>query len=415
MMRYIRSGLWISLIAVLAAGSLAAQEVRQRIDVQSYAIDATINPDTQSLTAVAKVQFTAVDGNITSLLFELNNALSVSRVVNSAGQQLSATRSAQDYSIRVNFSQPLTKGSAETLTFTYDGRLTGQEDSPVSGIKFAAIQNHYAYLLYPARWFPVNEYTVDRFTADLRVTVPSRFKVVASGNGTTEAAAGDRTTYAFRYALSSFPGSIAVVEEAGQRVASQGVTTEFYFRGASRSMAGAYGEEFAKAMVYLTSIFGEPHQKNLTVVETEDGTPNGYAAPGIVFLSTRTIAKQVNLRVVANQVARQWWTMLVSPESRNHIWLTNGMARYAEILYLAHINGPLGHGHRDQGHLHRGTDGGESAAPSGRPAGGLLARILGRHRQQGRRRDEHAAGHPGRPEVLPAHPELPPATSLGNR
>lgn len=340
MVRNIRSGLGIGLIVLAAAGAVAAQDQRDRIDVSNYVIDAAVNPDTQSLTAVVKVQFSALEDNVSSLNFEMNNALNVSRVTDQAGRQIPASRSAQDFTVRVNLPEPLPKGKSEILTFTYDGRLTGQEESPVPGIKFAVIQNHYAYLMYPGRWFPVNGYTVDRFSADMRITVPSRFKVLASGNASTEAAAGEKTTYIYRYALSSFPGSIAVVEEAGQQVPSQGVTTEFYFRGASRSMAAAYGEEFAKTMVYLTSIFGEPAQRNLTVVETEDGTPNGYGAPGLVFLSTRTIAKQVNQRVVANQVARQWWTVLVSPESRNHIWLTNGMARYAEILYLAHVNGP---------------------------------------------------------------------------
>ena len=68
---------------------------------------------------------------------------------------------------------------------------------------------------------------------------------------------------------------------------------------------------------------------NLTVVETEAGTPNGYSAPGIVFLSPRAIGKQVNPRLIANQVARQWWGALVSPATRNHMWLTNGAARYS--------------------------------------------------------------------------------------
>lgn len=340
MVRNLRSGLGIGLIALLAAAPAIAQERRDRIDVQNYVIDAAIDPDTQSLTAVAKVQFVALDDSVSSPVFEMNNALNVSRITNESGQQIPASRSAQDFTIRLSLPQPLPKGKPATLTFTYDGRLTGQEESPVPGIKFGAIQNHYAYLMYPARWFPVNDYTVDRFSAEMRITVPSQFKVLASGNGSSETAAGGKITFTYRYALTSFPGSIAVVEEAGQRVPSQGVTTEFYFRGDSRAMAAAYGEEFAKAMVYLSSIFGEPPQRNLTVVETENGTPNGYEAPGLIFLSTRTIAKQVNPRVVANQIARQWWTTVVSPESRNHIWLTNGMARYAEILYLAHLNGP---------------------------------------------------------------------------
>ena len=34
-------------------------------------------------------------------------------------------------------------------------------------------QNDFAFLLYPARWFPVNDYTVDRFTSEITVTVNS--------------------------------------------------------------------------------------------------------------------------------------------------------------------------------------------------------------------------------------------------
>jgi aminopeptidase N len=42
---------------------------------------------------------------------------------------------------------------------------------------------------------------------------------------------------------------------------------------------------------------------------------------------------------VANQVSRQWFGTLVSPTTRNHMWLENGMARYSEMLYLEHVNG----------------------------------------------------------------------------
>ena len=68
-------------------------------------------------------------------------------------------------SVRVSLPQPLRKGKPATLTFVYDGKLTGQEESPVFGIKFAAITPDVAYLMYPARWFPVNDYTIDRFTS----------------------------------------------------------------------------------------------------------------------------------------------------------------------------------------------------------------------------------------------------------
>ena len=74
--------------------------------------------------------------------------------------------------MRLSLPQPLPKGKPATLTFDYDGKLTGQEESPVYGIKFAAITPDFAYLMYPARWFPVNDYTTDRFASDMKVTVP---------------------------------------------------------------------------------------------------------------------------------------------------------------------------------------------------------------------------------------------------
>ncbi len=92
----------------------------------------------------------------------------------------------------------------------------------------------------------------------------------------------------------SFPGSIAVVKDPPVKAQSEGVTTSLYFRGPEAAMAQAYGEETGKVMSYFTGLFGLPPYANLTVVETEDGAPNGYAAPGLVFLAPRAIGKQPN-------------------------------------------------------------------------------------------------------------------------
>jgi tetratricopeptide (TPR) repeat protein len=93
-------------------------------------------------------------------------------------------------------------------------------------------------------------------------------------------------------------------------------------------------------MSYFTGLYGLPPYANLTVVETEDGAPNGYAAPGMVFLAPKAIGKQVNNTLLANQVSRQWWEELISPATRNHLWLTNGFAAYSELLWAEHEKGP---------------------------------------------------------------------------
>jgi tetratricopeptide (TPR) repeat protein len=330
--------------AFIVAGSPArAQERRaaqqQRIDVQGYVIDATINPQAQTISATAQVMFVPID-TVSNVSFELNNALDLTRVTDADGSQLSASRYQEDMSVRVSLPRALERGKPTKLTFVYGGKLTGQEESPVFGIKFAAITPDVAYLMYPSRWFPVNDYTIDRFTSDVKVTVPEGYAVVASGNGVTVsgAPAGMRTER-YQFTQASFPGSLAVVRGEPRVISADGISTSFYFRQAAE-MASAYGNEIARAMTFFTDTFGLPYRKNLTVVETDTGAPNGYAAPGIVFLSPKGIGgKQVALKLVANQVARQWWGMLLSPSTRNHMWIEDGLARYSEIMYLEHVNG----------------------------------------------------------------------------
>jgi hypothetical protein len=335
-----------TLLAVLALAPLFTQNLPAqdrgsksgRIDVDNYAIDAEINPRTQTLTANVKVRFIPLDNDISTASFELNNVFNVSRVVDDAGRQIPASRSTQDFSVRLSFPAPLAKGKPATVTFSYDGRLTGQEESPIYGIKFGAIQNDFAYLMYPARWFPVSGYSVDRFTSDVHITVPSGYQVVASGLGTSQPAGAGKTAFTFHFTKPSFPGSIAVVQGDPVKVSSEGATTSMYFRQ-KQNMANTYGEETGKVMSFLTSLYGLAPQANLTLVETEDGTPNGFSAPGIIFLSPKGIGNQFAARLMANQLARQWWETLVSPINRDHLWLENGNARYAELLWDEHANG----------------------------------------------------------------------------
>ena len=338
--RRLRAAAPVAAGLLLLAGSLAAsaQERRNRVRVDAYAIDAEVSPNTQTLSAKVTLQFVPVDDNTSSASFELNNALNVSRVVDASGKQIQASRNQQDFTVRLNFDSPLPKGQPATVTFYYDGRLTGQEDSPVYGIKFAAIHPDFAYFMYPGRWFPVSGYTTDRFAANIRVTVPMGYTVIASGLESQQTA-GDKSVFEYKFERPSFPGSFAVVKGDPVKVQSEGVTTSLYFRGPEAGVAQAYGQETGKVMSYFTSVFGLPPYADLTVIETEDGAPNGYAAPGLLFLAPKGIGQQPNGKLLANEISHQWFEDLVSPVTRNHLWLTNGMAAYSELLWAEHTAG----------------------------------------------------------------------------
>ena len=326
-----RKSLWLS-TGLCAA--LHAQQHLSRIDVQHYAINAEIKPASQSITAQVTVDFTPLDEGIASIPFELNNALNVSKITDEQGHVLQPARTQNDFTVRVALPASLQKGTKHSITFNYEGRLGGEEDSPVYGIKFAAIHEDFAFLLYPARWFPVSGYTTDRFSADLTVRVPAGYNVLASGAG-----AGSSGEFTYKFSKDSFPGSIAVVKGSPVKTNDEGIRTDLYFRGTEREMAGQYGSTIAAMVNYFSGLFGQVAYGNLTVVETEAGAPNGYSAPGLMFLNPRTIGRDVNAHVLANQVSQQWWGVALSPSTRNHLWVTNGLAAYSEGLWSEHEKG----------------------------------------------------------------------------
>src|SRR5436189_962059 len=202
----------IFLVLLLAAPAWAAEKTRLRVD--DYQIDAELSPHSHKLTAKAKVKFTALeDLNIAS--FELHNGLRVNKVLDERGKPLSAERVTQDSTVRVQLPNGLSKDSATTLTFDYEGELNSADESPVQGLKLASIDDDTSYLLYAGRWFPVNAYGINRFTATMNITVPAHMVVIASGKEaagssglTKRPAAGATKTYAFTWDKPSFPGTV---------------------------------------------------------------------------------------------------------------------------------------------------------------------------------------------------------------
>ena len=94
---------FFALIAI-AAVSFATYSVRAaekaRLRVENYDIDVDLNPRAHTLTAKAKVRFTALD-DLSAATFELHNALRPTKVTDEAGQTLQVERISQDNAIRV--------------------------------------------------------------------------------------------------------------------------------------------------------------------------------------------------------------------------------------------------------------------------------------------------------------------------
>jgi tetratricopeptide (TPR) repeat protein len=166
------------LVFLLLSTAFAAERPRLRVD--DYVINAAITPRSHHLHAVARVKFTALD-DITAAVFELHNALRVNHVTGAAGEKMQYERISQENAVRVILPKTVAKDESTTLTFDYDGSLSSADESPVEGLKLAYIGEDISYLMYAGRWFPVNGYGTNRFTAQINVSVPAGYTVIGSG------------------------------------------------------------------------------------------------------------------------------------------------------------------------------------------------------------------------------------------
>lgn len=166
----------------LASGVARAQEPRKfAFRAAHYDVTALLSPADQTLTARAKVEFQAVEAS-RQVEVELHPNLKVNAVLGADGKPANFERDQQTpLVLRVTLPQPATVGQKFTLTFDYAGPLVNEENSPVKGARLASISDEGAYLLLPARWFPLTDYPSNRYTAVFNLEVPQDFAVVGTG------------------------------------------------------------------------------------------------------------------------------------------------------------------------------------------------------------------------------------------
>jgi aminopeptidase N len=325
----------VLMLALAAPGSASAQAgpARPTLNITGYTINAEIRPADHMLDATAQVTFTPVD-DLPTVTFDLHGALRVDKVTDASGAALNGQRGAEA-TLVVTPQNPLPKGQAVTWTFHYSGQLENGEGGPVEGLKLAYVGDPITYLLYAARWFPMTGYSTDRFTAQIHVKVPTGYEVIGSGGtGAAKAAGNGEQQWDFNWDKPGFPGTI-IVGKFLPPVSVQGATNiKVYTTAEHKAAAADYAGTALREFAYFTSAFGIPESTKLNVVELPNDTVPAFWAPEIAAVGGNFIGGKNAFRLLANTMAHQWWGSEVSPASLNDSWITNGMARYGELMYL---------------------------------------------------------------------------------
>jgi aminopeptidase N len=311
-----------------------AAPVRPQLQVTGYVIDADLDPSVHRLSATAQVTFTALE-DLNSPVFELNNGLQLTKVTDGKNP-LEAERLTNNSTVRFNLANPIPKGTTTTWTFEYSGTLHGAETSPVEGIKLASVDDPISILLYPGRWFPMVGLYTNRFTAEMHIRVPSDMRVVGSGSGVAanKSVPGNRTEYTFKWAKPGFPGTII----AGKFLDPTSIPTASNMRvfvlEKHKAEAADFVHNATRQFEFMANTFGQPESTHINLVELPDDAVSATWAPEIVAIAGGRLPQRNYQRLLSNTIAHQWWGSEISPATLNDAWITNGMSRYAELMYL---------------------------------------------------------------------------------
>ncbi len=317
--------------ALFAVATADAAPLHPQLKVTGYVIDADLVPSAGTLTATARVTFTAIE-DLNTPTFELNNGLTITSATDAQGHALTSERLTPQNAVRFTLAQPIPKGTSTTWTFNYTGIPT-VETSPVDGIKLAQVADPISILLYPGRWFPMSQTGLftDRFTADMHIRVPSDERVVASGPAGSPKSVGKETEYDFSWTKPGFPGTVV----AGKFLAPQRVENfQIYTLDTHKAGALDFGSTAAKQFEFMTTTFGQPETSQMAIVELPTDSVSASWAPGIAAVAGNRIVDHNSGRLLSNTLAHQWWGSEISPATLNDAWITNGMSRYAELLYV---------------------------------------------------------------------------------
>lgn len=319
-------------MCALTVAALAAP-ARPQLSITGYVITADLDPATHHLAATAAVTFTALE-DLTDPIFELNNGLQISKVTDAKGKPVESERLTNTSTVRFNLQTPIPKGTSTTYKFEYAGTLTGSDTSPVSGIKLASIDDPISILLYPGAWFPMTGLYTDRFTAEMHIRVPSGERVVGSGIAGQKSLPGNRTEYDFNWTKPGFPGTIIAGKFVDPASLPNTGNIHVYVTEKRKEFAADFASTAAREFLYMTGTFGQPESGRINMVELPDDAVSAAWAPEIAAIGGNRIAARNAQRLISNTLAHQWWGSEVSPATLNDAWITNGMSRYAELMYL---------------------------------------------------------------------------------
>ncbi|HEX4721395.1 MAG TPA: M1 family metallopeptidase [Pseudonocardiaceae bacterium] len=191
-------------------------------------------------------------------------------------------------------------------------------------------------------WFPCNDHPSDKASYLISVTTASPYTVVASGELVSRRVGAGSTTWVYHqpahtptYLVSVQIGQYELVDLDGGPVPQRAAVPA--------RLRTAVGHDFGRQpdmVAEFGRLFGPYPFGEYTVVVTADELDVPVEAQGMsIFGANHVDGRRSAERLVAHELAHQWFGNSVTVADWRHIWLNEGFATYAEWLWSERSGG----------------------------------------------------------------------------
>jgi aminopeptidase len=191
-------------------------------------------------------------------------------------------------------------------------------------------------------WFPCNDHPSDKASYRITVTTDSPYRVVANGNLASRTVHGSRTTWVYDQPdpMATYLASVQIGQYELIDIAKKPVRQHAALPHRRRVR---FAQRFARQtemMSVFEKLFGAfPHPRYVVVI-TDDALEIPLEAQGMSIFGADFLDDTGEDRLIAHELAHQWFGNSVTVRTWQHIWLNEGFACYAEWLWSENSGGP---------------------------------------------------------------------------
>jgi aminopeptidase N len=319
-------------------------------DVQTYLIDLTVSDDLReieaglvTISAVATQDLSAFNLDFFGMTVEHVGVDDAPAAFSRDGREMTVTPV-----------YPLTVGQSFIVRVAYSGTPGTDEDGDDLDFNNGWFYYDTGILVASepdgsAVWYPANDHPLDKAKFRFVIDVPAPYVVAANGALVSAKETGERITYTWDmdYPMATYLATVNIQTfEERTDESESGVHIRNYF---PEDLADEGERVFAKQaemIDYFETVFGPYPFGQYGVVVADVNLSFALETQTISLFGKNVIQRGAMASgtsaesVIAHELAHQWFGNSLTPATWRDIWLNEGFASYAQVLWAEHEYGP---------------------------------------------------------------------------